>query len=213
MDEEEAREWLRTRADVSRETFALLERFVALLLDESEKQNLVSRGSISSLWSRHIVDSLQLLDHAGPSGAWVDLGTGAGFPGLIISLMRSHPMTLVEGRKLRAGFLEHVTENLGIANRVEVVCADVARVRRPPFAIISARAFAPLDPLFGIAAHLATDNTRWILPKGRNAKTELEAARASWQGVFRLEPSLTDEDAWIIVAEQVRSRARGRETL
>ena len=76
--------------------------------------------------------------------------------------------------------------------------------------MISARAFAPLDRLLAIGAPFSTSGTRWILPKGRGAKSELEAAQASWQGDFRLEPSVTDPDAWIIVAERVRRKARGK---
>jgi 16S rRNA (guanine527-N7)-methyltransferase len=75
--------------------------------------------------------------------------------------------------------------------------------------VITARAFAPLDRLLAIAERFSTPETVWILPKGRNAKSELEAARASWQGRFRLEPSLTDPDARIIVADRVRRKARG----
>jgi 16S rRNA (guanine527-N7)-methyltransferase len=74
--------------------------------------------------------------------------------------------------------------------------------------VISARAFAPLGRLFALAERFASPGTRWVLPKGRNAKSELEEVRASWQGDFRLEPSLTDPDAQIIVAEQVRRRGK-----
>ncbi len=77
------------------------------------------------------------------------------------------------------------------------------------YAVISARAFAPLERLFDWAERFATPETRWVLPKGRNAKSELEAVRSSWQGDFRVEPSLTDEDAGIIVAQGVRRRAKG----
>ena len=76
--------------------------------------------------------------------------------------------------------------------------------------MISARAFAPLDRLFEIGQRFAASTTRWVLPKGKNAKSELAAAESLWQGVFRLEPSLTDPDARIIVAEQVRRKPRGK---
>ena len=76
--------------------------------------------------------------------------------------------------------------------------------------VISARAFAPLPKLLALAERFSTPETVWILPKGRNAKSELEAARSSWQGDFRLEPSLTDADAGIVVASRVRRKPRGR---
>jgi 16S rRNA (guanine527-N7)-methyltransferase len=79
-----------------------------------------------------------------------------------------------------------------------------------PFGVISARAFAPLEKLLSLGQRFATPETRWILPKGRNAHRELEAAESSWQGRFRIEPSITDAQAGIIVAERVRVRGKGK---
>jgi 16S rRNA (guanine527-N7)-methyltransferase len=211
MGEEEAQVWLQHELDVSRETLEKLDALVHFLCQENERQNLVSRSSLAEAWTRHILDSAQLIRHA-PAGAgrWLDLGTGAGFPGLIVTLLYSARVTMVEERKLRVGFLEQACEMLGIADKAEVVALKAERFKAPPFDVISARAFAPLERLFGLAEHLATPATRWILPKGKNAKSELEAATASWQGEFRLEPSLTDPDAQIIVAEQVKRRGKGK---
>ena len=128
----------------------------------------------------------------------------------MIALLHSGPVTLIEQRRLRAGFLERAAGDLGLVPNVRVLCANARQARAGPFDVISARAFAPLDRLFASASHLAADGTRWVLPKGRNAKSELDAARASWQGVFRLEPSVTDPDASIIVAERVRPRSKGK---
>jgi 16S rRNA (guanine527-N7)-methyltransferase len=205
MDESQAKALL----DVSHETLGRLEAFVTLLKEENEIQNLVSRGSLSRVWERHILDSAQLLRLA-PPGAWIDLGTGAGFPGVIVAALRADATTLVEARKLRADFLERAVRVLGAADRTTICCAKVETVPTRRYAVISARAFAPLDKTFALGEKFSGDETIWLLPKGRNAETELEAARASWQGEFRLEPSLTDPDSRIIVARHVRRKGKGK---
>jgi 16S rRNA (guanine527-N7)-methyltransferase len=188
-----------------------LDAFEGLLREENERQNLVSRASLDHVWARHMLDSVQLIEFAPPSAdRWLDLGTGAGFPGLIIALLHPANVTLIEARRLRTDFLARAAEVLGLADKVEIVCAKAEAVPPRAFDVISARAFAPLEKLLTLGARFSTPETIWILPKGRNANTELEAARASWQGDFRLEESLTDADARIIVGRGVRRRAKGK---
>ncbi|HEX8482941.1 MAG TPA: 16S rRNA (guanine(527)-N(7))-methyltransferase RsmG [Allosphingosinicella sp.] len=207
MTEAEARE----RLDVPRETIDRLEAFVELLRAENARQNLVSKASLDAVWERHILDSSQLVRFAPEqAGSWLDLGTGAGFPGLIIPLFHPADVLLVESRRLRADFLRSAADALGISGRVEIACARLESLPARSFDVISARAFAPLAKLLALAERFATPETIWILPKGRNAKSELEAARSSWQGDFRLEPSLTDAEAGIVVASRVRQKPRGR---
>ncbi len=207
MDEAGAR----TRFNVPRETFARLEAFVALLVAENEHQNLVSRGTLEGVWSRHILDSAQLLRFApSPQASWLDLGTGAGFPGLIVGLLHQGPLTLVEERRKRVEFLQRAAEILGIEDRVSIEGVRVEKLESEQFDVISARAFAPLERLLELSHRFSTAKTRWILPKGRNAASELEAAKASWHGEFRLEQSLTDPGAMIIVAEGVRPAGKPR---
>ena len=106
MDEADARAWVEREFDVPRETMARLDAFAALLREENERQNLVSQASLDQLWLRHIADSAQLLRFApAPRASWVDLGTGAGFPGLIVAALHAGPVTLVEERRLRVDFL------------------------------------------------------------------------------------------------------------
>lgn len=194
---------------VSRETVERLESFVALLGEENGRQNLVSAASLEDVWNRHILDSAQLLRLAPPAATtWIDLGSGAGFPGLVVAALFPGRVTLVEGRRLRAEFLHRAAETLAVAERTEIVCGNAEVVDAAQFDVISARAFAPLDKLLRIGSRFSTSGTAWLLPKGRNAKSELDAARASWQGDFRLEPSLTDADAQIIVASGVSRRGK-----
>ncbi|HYJ52275.1 MAG TPA: 16S rRNA (guanine(527)-N(7))-methyltransferase RsmG [Allosphingosinicella sp.] len=206
--EEEARAWVERSFNVPRETMAQLDAFAALVCEENERQNLISRASAAQIWLRHIADSAQLLRFV-PNGqaTWVDLGTGAGFPGLVVAILHQGPVTLVEERRLRADFLRRAGESLGL--RIEVLPARAERLPPRPFEVISARAFAPLDRLLQLGTGLSTNKSVWLLPKGRNAQTELEALDRSWQGSFRLEPSVTDAEAQIIIAEGV-SRNSGR---
>ena len=204
MEEAEARAWVEREFDVPRETMQALDRFAALLRVENESQNLVSRGTLDQLWLRHIADSAQLLRFAPEGASWVDLGTGAGFPGLVIAALHDGPVTLVEERRLRVEFLRRAAELMEL--RIEILHARVERVPARPFDVISARAFAPLEKLLSLGTAFSTQKSLWLLPKGRNAETELAALDPSWQGDFRLEPSVTDAEAQIIVAEGVRQR-------
>ena len=201
--EAEAQAWVQASFDVSRETMAALERFAALLRDEAGRQNLVSAASLDQLWQRHIADSAQLLRFVPDDrGSWIDLGSGAGFPGLIVAALHRGPVTLVEERRLRVEFLHRAAAALGV--EVEIVAAKVERVAPRRFDVISARAFAPLGRLLELGTSFSTEKSLWVLPKGRNAESELEAVSASWQGDFRLEQSLTDADARIILASGVK---------
>lgn len=204
MTEDEARAWLQDQFDVSRETWALLERYVATLLSAADEQNLIADSTKPHIWARHIVDSAQLLTHAGDDDGrdWIDLGSGAGLPGIVIACLVDRPLMMVESRRKRIDFLNDVIADLNLGNarvfggRVETVPATKA-------AVISARAYAPLPKLFSSALHLSDKKTVWVLPKGRNAQNELEAARPAWQGVFHVEPSVTDADSALIVARNL----------
>ena len=205
MTEEEARAAL----DVPRETFERLEAFERLLREENQRQNLVSAASLGEFWSRHVLDSAQLLRLAPPDTSyWLDLGTGAGFPGLIVAALHPARFTLVESRKLRADFLRRAAETLAPGDRVEILCSKLEALPAREFDVIGARAFAPLPRLLDLAHRFSTAKTRWILPKGRNARSELDEAQRSWQGDFRLEPSLTDPEARIVVAEGVKRKRK-----
>jgi len=159
---------------------------------------------LDRVWDRHILDSAQLVAYE-PHGeaSWVDIGSGAGLPGIVIACLVSGPVTLVEPRRLRAEFLHNVVESLGL--RAEVACAKAERVEGK-FDVVTARAVASLAQVLEISAHLSTRKTVWALPKGRSAERELVEARKSWQGEFRVEPSVTDDESYIVVGTEVRAR-------
>lgn len=196
------------RSDVPRETVELLDRYVALLLDENSRQNLIARSTMDEVWQRHIIDSAQIVPFAPrPDSSWLDIGSGAGLPGLVIAILTEGPVTLVEPRKLRASFLQHAAEVLGLSCRVTIHAAKAERIQGV-FEVITARAVASLDTLLRISLHLSTDKTRWLFPKGKSAQSELDEVKRTWQGKFRLKPSQTDPEAAIIIAEHVQRRGK-----
>jgi 16S rRNA (guanine527-N7)-methyltransferase len=193
---------------VSRETLALLERYAALLRSAASGQNLIARSTLDTLRERHIVDSAQLVRwEPRPGAAWVDIGSGAGLPGLVIAALVDGPVTLVEPRRLRADFLERSVAELGLAGRVTVVRAKAERVDGR-FDVITGRAVASLPDFLDLSHHLSTKNTVWVLPKGRGAQSELEEVRRSWHCDAWVQTSCTDPESSILVLRGVGKNRR-----
>ena len=203
-NEAEARAYVAGLTDA--EGLARIEAFAALVLEENQRQNLIAKPTEAHIWQRHIADSAQLIENVsretfGPNagGAWLDLGSGPGFPGLVIAALHpSMPVVLVESRSRRAEFLARCIAALDLpkcrveAQRLERVAPFSARA-------ISARAFAPLPKLLTLSAPFSTSATRYVLPKGRSAAQELEALKPAIRAMFHVKHSLTDPEAGIIV--------------
>ena len=189
---------------VSRETLEKLERYVVLLREESSRQNLVSAATLDHVWDRHILDSAQLVRYApAPGASWLDIGSGAGLPGIVVACLTLGPITLVEPRRLRAEFLHKVCESLQL--NAAVLCSKAERVGGT-FDVITARAVAALPQLLKISAHLSTRKTVWALPKGRSAKAELAEASRNWHFDAREEPSCTDPQSTILLLSRVGAK-------
>lgn len=201
MDSEQAAmDWLRAFPECDDLAFARLEQLVTSLTAENERQNLVSAASLVSVWQRHIADSAQLLCHVPRETCtpWLDLGTGAGFPGLVIAALRPEVrVVMVESRPLRAAWLEQMRIAMGLEH-AEVVPQRLELVESAPFGAISARAFAPFDRLLGLSARFSSADTMWLLPRGRSAQHDLQSLDG-WQHMFHVEQSLTDSEAGIVV--------------
>ena len=189
---------------VSRETLEKLECYVALLREENARQNLVSAATLGQVWERHVLDSAQLVRYAPARGpSWIDIGPGAGLPGVVVACLTEGRITLVEPRRLRAEFLHKVCESLQL-NAV-VLCSKAERVGGT-FDVITARAVAALPHLLKISAHLSTRKTVWALPKGRSAKAELVEAARNWHFDAREEPSCTDPQSTILLLSRVGAK-------
>ena len=200
MTEQEARAWIEQRwggAAVEK-----LHAFGSLVIEENERQNLISPGTISQVWTRHLADSAQLLPLA-PAGCktWLDIGTGAGFPGLALAaLAPTVRFTLVEPRKRRVEFLSMAANALELGN-VTIEMKKVERLLPRSYDVISARAVASARQLIELTSAHRRASTRYILPRGRSGEEELQDLSTSARGLFHVEQSITDPSSRIIIAE------------
>ncbi len=158
---------------------ARLRQFAALVEKWSAAINLVSRADIPHLWERHVEDSLLLLPHIPPATKTaIDLGSGAGFPGMVLAIAAEIPFTLIESDKRKAAFLMDAARQLNAP--VKVLAARIEAAKTTPAPLITARALAPLEKLLGLAApHLAPGGI-CLFPKGKNWEKELTAAKPLW---------------------------------
>lgn len=190
---------------VPRETQLKLDLFAALVERHGKAQNLVAASTMKQFWNRHMLDSAQVITLApAQAGSWVDVGSGAGLPGVVLALLSTGQHTLVEPRRLRADFLRIVVAELDLGSRVTVAQSNVERVTGGSFEVITARAFASLLNTIKATAHLASRETSWVLHKGRNAAAEVAEARQVWDGDFVLTPSITDPEAAIVTLGKLR---------
>ncbi len=206
MTEDEARAWLVANFDVSRETTDRLEAYAALVAEGQKTQNLVSASTLPTFWSRHIVDSAQLVLLA-REGSWLDIGSGAGVPGIVTAILTGASTILVESRARRAEFLQETAETLGLAN-VTVVATTVQKLVAKPVDNITARAVATLSALLEMALPFAHKGTVWLLPKGKSAQSELASLPRAWQGDWDARASVTDPDSQILVGRHIRMKSK-----
>jgi 16S rRNA (guanine527-N7)-methyltransferase len=188
---------------VSRETLARLETFAELLLLWNRKLNLVGRGTVDDLWRRHILDSAQLHPLLPPTARnLVDLGSGAGFPGLILAILGGPTVHLTESDQRKCAFLREAVRVTGCAATVHAVRIEAA----PAIAgdIVTARALAPLGKLLDLAEPFLAPTTRCLFLKGRLAAEELTAARKEWKMDADLLPSRSDPTGIILRLENIR---------
>ena len=187
--------------DVSRETLARLEVYAALLVKWQKAINLVAPASLAHLWHRHILDSGQLVRWGPLDALWLDLGSGAGFPGLVLAIMGVREVRLVESDARKCAFLREAARITSAP--AQIIHARIAEV--PPFAVdvVTARALAPLAKLLGFAAPFLAPQSVALFPKGQDVAAELTEAHRSWRMRVERHPSLTDERASILRLSEV----------
>ncbi|TPQ42178.1 16S rRNA (guanine(527)-N(7))-methyltransferase RsmG [Bradyrhizobium guangdongense] len=189
-------------APVSRETEARLDRYVALLLEWQAKTNLVAPSTLPHLWTRHIADSLQLVSLAPGAKRWADLGSGGGFPGVVLACVMAEvpgaSVHLVERIAKKAAFLREairVTASPGVVHLAEIG-DNVDRITGP-VDCVTARALAPLHQLIGFAEPLMRGGAKALFPKGQDVEAELTEAAKYWNIQSQLHQSRTG-DGWIV---------------
>lgn len=197
---------------VPRETIHRLSRYAELLAHWQKCTNLVAPSTLPALWSRHFADSAQLRDLAPDARLWLDLGSGAGFPGLVVAILQAGTpdfrMHLVESNGKKCAFLGEVARETKApvdihAMRIEELAQSAHRLMPD---VVSARALAPLPRLFELAAPFFGARTRGLFLKGREAEAEIEAARQEWDFTSRLHPSLTSAGSHIVEVTGLRPR-------
>lgn len=184
-----------------------LDTYVDLLVAENERQNLVAPSTIRIVWYRHVLDSSQLLDHAPAEWhTWIDIGSGAGLPGLVIAaLFPDRHVMMVEPRPRRVAFLREAAGVIALNNAV-VVQARAEAVRPPSADVISARAVASVDKLLIMSRAFTSLSTTFILPRGQSGLVEIEQLASRWHGMFHVKQSVTSSDSIILVATGVSPR-------
>ena len=213
MDPEQFRAELRAiGVDVSRETLRALETYAGLLRKWQKAINLISAATVDDLWRRHFLDSAQLLPLLAPleleDGGVTDLGSGAGFPGLVIALLSDRPVHLVESDQRKAAFLGEVSRAVGCAGRVQIHTARVEALKPWRAATISARALADLTQLLDWASPFVTPDTICVFPKGAKAEDELTAAQRHWKMNIERRRSITDSTGLILRLSHLERRGQ-----
>jgi 16S rRNA (guanine527-N7)-methyltransferase len=200
--------------DVSRETLDRLELYARLLGQWQKAVNLVSAKTLPQVWERHFADSAQLYRMAPDAKRWIDLGSGAGFPGLVVAILMAERgegrVTLVESDARKCAFMREVARQAGIV--VDVVDERIesfstkGRISETAIDVISARALAPLDRLLELSSALFSRNTLGLFLKGRELRSELDEAQRRWAFDSTVVPSLTDASGQILQVRALRAR-------
>lgn len=196
---------------VSRETESRLVRYLDLLHEWQSKTNLVASSTLPHLWTRHVADSLQLLTIAPEARTWVDLGSGAGFPGVVLACAlaeKSGAMVhLVERNTKKAAFLREalrITSAPGIVHAAGI--EDVVESIQRPIDCVTARALAPLHQLIGFAEPLVKRGAKALFLKGQDVGSELTEATRCWKIKPLLHSSRTGGQGWIVELDQIEWR-------
>jgi 16S rRNA (guanine527-N7)-methyltransferase len=198
---------------VSRETGALLDQFVDVLLQWQRKTNLIAGSTIPTVWTRHIADSLQLLPLAPKARRWVDLGSGAGFPGLVIAAAMvgesGAEVHLVESNQRKAAFLREAARHIGApaivhGERIEDFAPRFAETAGGRPDVVTARALAPLNMLLRLAHPLLKTGAEGLFLKGQDVDAELTQASKYWTMDAKLVASKTNSLSRIVLIRNLR---------
>jgi 16S rRNA (guanine527-N7)-methyltransferase len=199
---------------VSRETIAKLEAYADLLKRWQKTINLVAPSTLPHIWHRHFADSAQLWGLRPPQARnWLDLGSGAGFPGLVLAILASETggsrHWLVESDNRKAAFLREVARSVGVS--VDILCARIENAENASKVgavdCVTARALAPMPLLLEYASPYFASHTMGLFLKGFAVTSELEDAGRTWEFETELIPSLTESEARIVLLKALKARA------
>ncbi len=195
---------------VSHETLEKLEVYAGLLIEWQKIKNLVAPNTLNDIWHRHFADSAQLFSLAPEAKIWLDIGSGAGFPGLVLAILLSEKtktlVHLVESNSRKCAFLHEVVRKTGLIveihdQRIETLAESDKVI---PADVVTARALAPLEKLFGLAVPFFDSGTTGLFLKGREVTREMEAAKRHWCFNWDIIPSRTDPEGCVIEVKTLR---------
>jgi len=192
---------------VSRETLAKINIYAGLLEKWQKKINLVSAGTLPDIWSRHFYDSFQLgalLDQTpGKNLQILDIGSGAGFPGLLLSIVGAGRFHMVESNSKKCAFMNQVIRETDCDAVVH--CKRIEDLKHFPVDYIISRACAPLDKLLGLGRHFMGSGTVCLFLKGKNADDEIEAARLKWDFILEKFTSVSEQSGIIVKVSNIKA--------
>ncbi len=208
MQESQAKDILLNQLNVSRETMDNLQTLVSLLKKWNKTINLVGKSTIEQIWARHILDSAQMWQHRPHNlETWVDLGSGGGFPGLVVAILAkadasSAVFHLIESDARKCAFLRNVSRETSINTKIHVCRIESAESISAD--VVSARALASVDVLFDYSQKFLSKNAYCLFLKGQSCATEVENARDSWQFQSETTKSLSDSHGAILKAWNIK---------
>jgi 16S rRNA (guanine527-N7)-methyltransferase len=179
-----------------------IEKYIELLVSWNKKVNLISPNAKNELIERHILDSLQLLNYIDNDDIVFDIGSGAGFPGLMLSYGGIKNVNLIESNSKKASFLT-VSATLS-KNKIKIYNQNVKSIEPTTCDIITARAIAPLNEIFELSSHLVTPNTKYFLLKGINITSEIKKALDKWNFEYIIHKSKTSSEGCVLEVQQLR---------
>ena len=195
--------------NVPRGTLARLEAYAALLTKWQAKINLVGPATLPELWRRHFLDSAQLAPLLSETnGTLVDLGSGAGFPGLVLAVMSDWQVHVVDSDQRKCAFLRQVALDCGVLDRVTIHARRIEQVTGIAADLVTARACAPLDALLDLAEPFAGEGGRCLFLKGAQAEEELTQARRRWTMRVETRGSLSDPGGTILIITQLKRKTQ-----
>jgi 16S rRNA (guanine527-N7)-methyltransferase len=203
--------------NVSRETSARLDSFVAELARWQKIKNLIGPSALPEIWSRHIADSLQLHAIAPEQGLWLDIGSGGGFPGIVLAMLRTEhslgQVHMIESNGRKCAFLRHVIRTCGLdavvhEGRIEAIMPSLDL----PAKFVSARALAPLAQLVDWSKALLRNGALGIFPKGQDVEIELGQVSTSWALSTELRQSQTDPSGKIVLVRMIATQGESHES-
>ena len=186
---------------------SLLSEYVKLIISKQKSLNLIGKSTLSDIWSRHILDSAQVLKyikHKKETGKIIDVGSGAGFPGIVLAIMGLKNLLLCEKSKKKAIFLSTVIEKLKL--KTNVFNGKIETYKDKKVDVILSRAYAPLIKIFGSVYHLVSDESTLILHKGKKYKLELDEACKKFNFVLNCYKSITNEECRILEIRKLKKK-------